>query len=102
MEQIAAHCESCSSWCSNTMRTARSRSSCGYLVDLVMAPSSQGLEPPRFPTRFKVEIGPEPEERPRVVARRVDQAGRISILKHRNHVGRPDEGPGLEGAGLAM
>ena len=36
----------------------------------------------------EVEIEPEPEERPRVVARRVDQAGRISILKHRYHVGR--------------
>jgi transposase InsO family protein len=36
----------------------------------------------------EVEIEPQPEERPRVVARRVDQAGRISILKHRYHVGR--------------
>jgi transposase InsO family protein len=36
----------------------------------------------------EVEIDQAPQERPRVVARRVDQAGRISILKHRYHVGR--------------
>ncbi|MGQ0670235.1 MAG: IS481 family transposase [Actinomycetota bacterium] len=36
----------------------------------------------------EVEIEQEPEARPRVVGRRVDQAGRISILKHRYHVGR--------------
>jgi transposase InsO family protein len=36
----------------------------------------------------EVEAEQEPEERRRVVARRVDQAGRISILKHRYHVGR--------------
>jgi transposase InsO family protein len=36
----------------------------------------------------EVEIEPVPQERPRVVVRRVDQAGRISILKHRYHVGR--------------
>ena len=35
-----------------------------------------------------IEIEQVPEVRPRVVARRVDQAGRISILKHRYHVGR--------------
>jgi transposase InsO family protein len=36
----------------------------------------------------EVEVEREPERGPRVVARRVDQAGRISILKHRYHVGR--------------
>jgi transposase InsO family protein len=36
----------------------------------------------------EVEVELVPEVRPRVVARRVDQAGRISILKHRYHVGR--------------
>jgi hypothetical protein len=36
----------------------------------------------------EIEIEPAPEVRPRVVARRVDGAGRISILKHRYHVGR--------------
>ena len=35
-----------------------------------------------------VEIEEALESRPRVVARRVDRAGRISILKHRYHVGR--------------
>jgi transposase InsO family protein len=35
-----------------------------------------------------VHIDKDPEERPKVVGRRVDQAGRISILKHRYHVGR--------------
>lgn len=29
IDVIAAHCEECSSWCSNTILTARSRSSCG-------------------------------------------------------------------------
>jgi transposase InsO family protein len=36
----------------------------------------------------EVEIEQVPQERPKVVARRVDHAGRISILKHRYHVGR--------------
>ncbi len=36
----------------------------------------------------EVDIEEVPEERARVVARRVDHAGRISILKHRYHVGR--------------
>src|SRR5215216_1533386 len=37
IEVIAAHCEGCSSWCSNTSLTARSRSSWGYLPGRVMA-----------------------------------------------------------------
>lgn len=36
----------------------------------------------------EVEIEQDPERGPRVVGRTVDQAGRISILKHRYHVGR--------------
>src|SRR5919198_3033757 len=52
IEVIAAHCEGCSSWCSNTMRTARSRTSWGYLLRRVMAPTSHELEPPRNPERF--------------------------------------------------
>jgi transposase InsO family protein len=36
----------------------------------------------------EVDIEQVPEVRPRVVVRRVDGAGRISILKHRYHVGR--------------
>jgi transposase InsO family protein len=35
-----------------------------------------------------VEIDQQAPSRPRAVGRRVDQAGRISILKHRYHVGR--------------
>jgi transposase InsO family protein len=31
---------------------------------------------------------PQPQPRPKVVGRRVDQHGRVSILKHRYHVGR--------------
>jgi hypothetical protein len=42
----------CSSWCSNTIRTARSPSSCGYLPCLVMAPTSHESEPPRTPRQF--------------------------------------------------
>ncbi|MSP98339.1 MAG: hypothetical protein EXR29_14220 [Betaproteobacteria bacterium] len=38
--------------CSCTIRTARSRTSGENLLDLFMAPSSQGLEPPRNPGRF--------------------------------------------------
>jgi hypothetical protein len=36
----------------------------------------------------EIEMEEVSEVRPRIVARRVDQAGRISILKHRYHVGR--------------
>jgi len=54
IEQIAAHCEEYSRSCSKTRRTARSLTSLGYLVCLSMAPSSQGLEPPTKPGRFKV------------------------------------------------
>src|SRR5690606_23690795 len=54
IEAIAAHCDPCSPWCSSTIRTARSRSSGEYRVDVFfMAPSSQRLEPPENPGRFK-------------------------------------------------
>ena len=46
IEVIAAHCEGCSSWCSNTILTARSRTSFGYLLRRVMAPTSHESEPP--------------------------------------------------------
>jgi hypothetical protein len=52
IEPIAAHCESCSPWFSNTNRTARSRTSGEYLVDLFMTPSSQKMESPGIPGRF--------------------------------------------------
>ena len=43
IDPIAAHCDSYSPWCSNTTRTARSRTSGECLVCLLMAPSSQGF-----------------------------------------------------------
>jgi hypothetical protein len=52
IEPIVAHCEPYSRSCSKTMRTARSRTSGEYLVDLFIAPSSQRLEPPENPGRF--------------------------------------------------
>ena len=51
-DPIAAHCEPYSRSCSTTNRTARSRTSREYLVDLFIAPSSQRLEPPGKPGRF--------------------------------------------------
>src|SRR5207302_4203176 len=51
-EMMAAHSEGYSWACSWTIRTARSRSSAGYLGDRAIAPSSQGLEPPGNPGRF--------------------------------------------------
>lgn len=36
----------------------------------------------------EMEISQEPEPKPHLVVRRVDSGGRISILKHRYHVGR--------------
>jgi len=41
----------------NTIRTARSRTSGEYPVCLLMAPSSQGLEPPGIPRRFRGSCG---------------------------------------------
>jgi hypothetical protein len=54
IEPIAAHCEAWSPPCSRTMRTARCRTSGEYRFEVffVMAPSSQGLEPPPNPARF--------------------------------------------------
>jgi len=54
IDVIAPHCEECSSWCSNTILTARSRSSCGYLPGRVMAPTSHESEPPRNAGRFRL------------------------------------------------
>jgi hypothetical protein len=52
MEQMAAHCDSCSPWCSCTSRTARSRTSGEKVVDVFIAPYSQKLEPPEKSGRF--------------------------------------------------
>jgi len=56
IDSIAAHSEGCSPPCSSTSLTARSRNSCGYLVVLVISPSSQRMESPTFPGRFKSYI----------------------------------------------
>jgi hypothetical protein len=40
-------------WCSSTIRTARSFTSGGYLIRLDMTPSSQVMESPAIPGRFK-------------------------------------------------
>src|SRR3954452_23162773 len=53
IERIAAACEACSPWWSNTIRTARARTSGEYGgMRLVMAPSFQDQEPPENPVRF--------------------------------------------------
>ncbi|SFF67842.1 hypothetical protein SAMN04488120_1233 [Fontimonas thermophila] len=53
IDWIADHCDPCSPRCSNTIRTARSPTSGEYRVySLLIAPSSQRLEPPRKPGRF--------------------------------------------------
>jgi hypothetical protein len=47
IDSIAFHCDGYSPWCSSTNRTARSRTSSGYLPTRLppgIAPSSQGLE----------------------------------------------------------
>ena len=46
------HCDGYSSTCSNTRRTARSRTSGECRVALFMAPSSQRMEPPGNPAWF--------------------------------------------------
>src|SRR4029453_7827250 len=56
IEVIAAHCEGCSSWWSNTSLTARSRNSRGYLPGRVIAPTSQQSNPPGYPGRFRGEV----------------------------------------------
>src|SRR5580658_10548901 len=54
IDDNAAQREACSASCSSTIRTARSRTSGEnlFVVLLVMAPSSQELEPPANPGRF--------------------------------------------------
>jgi hypothetical protein len=56
IEFSAAHCESYSAWCSNTIRTARPRISGEYLVVLFITPSSQEMESPVKPGRFNKEF----------------------------------------------
>src|SRR5262249_13120346 len=60
-DAIAAHSEGYSPRCSCTIRTARSRTSCGYLPRLLIAPSSHRMEPPLFPGRFIRDSGGQPD-----------------------------------------
>src|SRR5690606_2211874 len=53
IDWMAAHCEEYSLSCSNTIRTARSRTSGEYFFACLMTPISQRLEPPANPGRFK-------------------------------------------------
>ena len=77
MVWIAAHCELYSGCTSNTMRTARSRTSGENFVDFfIMAPSSQRLEPPPNPGRLNL-ICTEQDDRGRWIVRPVP-AGRDS------------------------
>ena len=58
-EVIADHCESCSPWCSSIRRTARSRTSGEYLVDVFICPflpKTQRVESPGFPGRFTFSV----------------------------------------------
>jgi len=54
IDWIAAHCELCSSRCSKTIRTARSLTSAEYRFDVLMTPSSQSMESPGIPGRFRL------------------------------------------------
>src|SRR5215204_283717 len=56
IDWIAAHSDEWSSRCSRTRRIARSRSSGGYRVALLMTPSSQRVESPRYPGRFNSSV----------------------------------------------
>ncbi len=53
MDSMAAHSDGYSPRCSCTILTARSRTSGENLFDLLMAQSSQSVEPPRNPGRFR-------------------------------------------------
>ena len=59
-EPIADHCDVWLSCCSSTSRTARSRTSFGKFADLLIAPSSQEMESPGKPGRFKGASLPVP------------------------------------------
>src|SRR6185437_9033064 len=69
IDRIASHRVGYSWTCSWNSRTARSRTSVGYLFDVFpMAPFSQVMEPPGNPGRFSPRIKPSPE---RLEARQV-------------------------------
>src|SRR5690606_37673169 len=53
IDWMAAHCDAYSRSCSNTSRTARSRTSGEYFFACLMTPISQELESPANPGRFR-------------------------------------------------
>jgi len=81
IEAIAGHCDGCSVRCSNTIRTARSRTSVENFGDVLwfaIAPISQGLEPPTNPGRFSslfVLTGDHREKRAAVLPPRISIVG---------------------------
>src|SRR5215210_733907 len=75
IELIAADWEACSPWWSNTIRTARARTSGEYGgMRLVMAPSFQDQEPPENPVRFNgFKVADTPISTPGPRVRHVDR-----------------------------
>jgi hypothetical protein len=64
IDVIVAHSDECSDCCSSTSRTARSRTSGEYLLFLFMTPSSQEMESPEMPGRFKFLDPGKPKRNP--------------------------------------
>src|SRR5690606_32310322 len=58
IDWMAAHCDAYSRSCSNTSRTARSRTSGEYFFACLMTPISQELESPANPGRFSEHLEP--------------------------------------------
>jgi hypothetical protein len=73
IDRIADHSESYSSRCSNTIRTARSRTSGENLFGLPIAPSSQIMEPPGIPGRFTIGHEESPFRSPPLRAVRLNR-----------------------------
>lgn len=59
IDLIAAHWKSWSPRCSRTIRTARSSTSGENFEGLLIAPTSQGMEPPTNPVRFTMSQMPD-------------------------------------------
>src|SRR6266496_615588 len=81
IEWIADHWEVCSAWWSRTIRTARARTSGEYGgTRFVMAPSSQELEPPENPVRFKIVIMDNLGSHKRQAIRRLIRAAGAKLI----------------------
>src|ERR1051325_1196029 len=95
IEWIADHCEGCSAWWSSTIRTARARTSGEYGgTRFVMAPSSQELEPPEIPARFRncclIAVGGRFQRKDRSASARCHSASSLSCpnASHGQHRAR--------------